>query len=315
MLYKQRVAHSKNVDVSADGRLKPLSKNVTRDVVTMYGMRSILNPGSQLSAHSIKYQQRLVVRGLAGHSHFHNIKHRKAAVDAKRQTQFQKLSNDIRGAVVTGGNDPSSNPRLARAIEVAKKAGVPNKRIENALLPTDSAASMNTPTAIYYGILPHAVAVRVTALQTRQRAIAAELRSIFRRAGGDLEKGEWQFKDKHSVLIVLGGGGAEGVDKGDAALLESMTLVAMECDVTDVTEDSKNTLRLTCTSAKHSSTVAEALKKKFPNLEKYFTSAHSVEPVSSVTMQEDSRRKDFEILIEKLNAHRDVTEVIHNVKL
>lgn len=281
----------------------------------MYGPRFIVDSKSQLSGRYVGHRQWwLIVRGLAGHSHFHNTKHRKAAVDARRQTQFQKLSNDIRGAIIVGGDDPSCNPRLARAIEVAKKAGMPNRRIENARSPSSAVDLTNTPTAIYYGVLPHSVVVRVTALQTRQRAIAAELRSMFRRAGGDLEKGGWQFKDVHNVLVSLEKDGCEEIDESDTALLESLTLIAMDCDVVDIAKDDKNTLRLGCTSATHRSSVEDAIKKEFPSLAQHLTRIHTVEPVAFVTVEDKTMRKSFDVLIEKLDSHCDVVEIIHNAR-
>lgn len=282
----------------------------------MYGLRFFVGSKSWFGGRFVEYRWWwLIVRELAGHSHFHNIKHRKAAVDSRRQTQFQKLSNDIRGAITVGGNDPSCNPRLARAIEVAKKAGMPNRRIENALCPSSAIDLTNIPTATYYGVLPHSVVVRVTALQARQRAIASELRSMFRRAGGDLEKGGWQFKDVHNVLLSLEKDRCEETEEGDTALMESLTLIAMDCDVVDIAEDGENILRLGCTSAAHCSFVEDALKREFPSLAQHLTRVHSVEPVALVTIEDETMRKSFDILMEKLDSHCDVVEIIHNARL
>jgi hypothetical protein len=66
---------------------------------------------------------------LSGHSKWANIKHRKAAQDAKRGNLFQKLVKAVIIAAKEGGGDPSMNMRLKAAIERAKAASVPNDNI------------------------------------------------------------------------------------------------------------------------------------------------------------------------------------------
>ena len=56
---------------------------------------------------------------MAGHSKFANIKHRKAAQDAKRGKIFTKLIREIVVATKMGGADPDSNPRLRDAVSKA----------------------------------------------------------------------------------------------------------------------------------------------------------------------------------------------------
>ena len=57
---------------------------------------------------------------MAGHSKWANIKHRKAAVDAKRGKIFTKLNKEITVAVKEGGSDPDSNSRLRLALQTAR---------------------------------------------------------------------------------------------------------------------------------------------------------------------------------------------------
>jgi transcriptional/translational regulatory protein YebC/TACO1 len=55
---------------------------------------------------------------MAGYSKWKQIKHYKAATDAKRGALF-KLIREINAAKL-GGGDPSGNPRLRLAIDTAK---------------------------------------------------------------------------------------------------------------------------------------------------------------------------------------------------
>ena len=48
---------------------------------------------------------------MAGHSKWANIKHRKAAQDAKRGKVFTKIAVEITVAARIGGGDPDGNPR------------------------------------------------------------------------------------------------------------------------------------------------------------------------------------------------------------
>ena len=57
---------------------------------------------------------------MAGHSKWKQIKHYKAATDAKRGALFTKLIREITMAAKLGGGDPAGNPRLRTAIEAAK---------------------------------------------------------------------------------------------------------------------------------------------------------------------------------------------------
>lgn len=69
------------------------------------------------------------VRYMAGHSKWANIKHAKAAEDAKRSQIFLKLSRDIAVAVRTGGGgDPNENSKLASLMEKARMASMPKVR-------------------------------------------------------------------------------------------------------------------------------------------------------------------------------------------
>ena len=60
---------------------------------------------------------------MAGHSKWKQIKHYKAAADAKRGALFTKLIREITIAAKQGGGDPAGNARLRTAIETARQPG------------------------------------------------------------------------------------------------------------------------------------------------------------------------------------------------
>ena len=69
---------------------------------------------------------------MAGHSKWANIKHKKAATDAKRGKIFTRLIREITVAARMGGGDPSMNPRLRLAIDKAMDQNMPKDTIERA---------------------------------------------------------------------------------------------------------------------------------------------------------------------------------------
>ena len=70
---------------------------------------------------------------MAGHSKWANIKHRKAAQDAKRGKIFTRLIKEITVAARIGGADPGTNPRLRLAVDKAYEANMPKDNVERAI--------------------------------------------------------------------------------------------------------------------------------------------------------------------------------------
>ena len=70
---------------------------------------------------------------MAGHSKWANIKHRKAAQDAKRGKVFTKLIRELVVAAKSGTPNPEDNPRLRSAIEKALNANMKRDTIDKAI--------------------------------------------------------------------------------------------------------------------------------------------------------------------------------------
>src|ERR671910_592257 len=70
---------------------------------------------------------------MAGHSKWAQIKHKKAATDAKRGKQFTKLARAITVAAREGGGDPDGNATLATAIQKARDFSMPKENIQRAI--------------------------------------------------------------------------------------------------------------------------------------------------------------------------------------
>ena len=124
---------------------------------------------------------------MAGHSKFANIKHRKAAQDAKRGKIFTKLIREIVVATKMGGPDPDSNPRLRDAVSKALSANMKRDTVEKAIkrgAGADDGENYNEVRYEGYGIA--GVAVMVDCLTDNINRTVSEVRHAFTKSGGNL---------------------------------------------------------------------------------------------------------------------------------
>ena len=146
---------------------------------------------------------------MSGHSKWSSIKHRKAAVDARRGQQFTKLARAITVAARDGGGDPESNATLASAVQKARDASMPKDNIERAIAKgTGAGADAEAiESVVYEGYGPGGVAVLVEALTDNRNRTGAEVRHIFSKQGGTLgEPGSVAYLfEKRAVVVVDAG--------------------------------------------------------------------------------------------------------------
>jgi YebC/PmpR family DNA-binding regulatory protein len=142
---------------------------------------------------------------MAGHSKFKNIMHRKGAQDKKRAKVFSRLGKEISVAVKSGGDDPESNIRLRAAISTAKALNMPKDNIERAIKKGEgNDPDSNFEEVRYEGYGPDGVAIIIEAMTNNKNRTAAEIRSIFSKAGGNLgETGSVSFGFKRLGAISL----------------------------------------------------------------------------------------------------------------
>src|SRR5919112_5170723 len=124
---------------------------------------------------------------MAGHSKWKQIKHYKAAADAKRGAQFTKLIREITMAAKLGGGDPGGNPRLRTAIETARAASMPKDNIERAIKKgTGELEGVEYQEITYEGYGPGGVAILIFAMTDNPNRTVAEIRHKLSRLGGNL---------------------------------------------------------------------------------------------------------------------------------
>ena len=163
---------------------------------------------------------------MAGHSKWANIKHRKAAQDAKRGKLFTKLIRELVVAARAGGSVAEDNPRLRAAVDKALGANMKRDTIDSAIARgagTNDADNMEELT--YEGYAPGGVAVLVEVMTDNRNRTVGDVRHAFTKRGGNLgTDGSVAYLFSRSGLITF----APGVDED--ALLE----VGLESGADDV---------------------------------------------------------------------------------
>lgn len=141
---------------------------------------------------------------MAGHSHSANIAVRKGKQDAKRATQFAKLSKNIMIAA-RKGPDPDSNFGLRHAIELARAASMPNDKIDHAIKKGAGLIEGERMTEIIYeGYGSGGVAIVVEALTDNINRTRPEISKIFEQNGGKIGASGsvmWMFKRRGLILV------------------------------------------------------------------------------------------------------------------
>ncbi|HEX8066413.1 MAG TPA: YebC/PmpR family DNA-binding transcriptional regulator [Thermoleophilaceae bacterium] len=235
---------------------------------------------------------------MAGHSKWAQIKHKKAATDAKRGAHFTKLARAIQVAAREGG-DAAGNPALALAVQKAKDARMPKDNIERAIAKgtgagTDAEA---IEAVLYEGYGPGGVAILVEALTDNRNRTGSEVRHVFSRSGGSLgEPGSvaWVFEKKGVVLVDA------------SAAAEDDLMVAIDAGAEDVAVD--ESVYEVVTGPSDLQRVREALEGAGIAIE---SAELTMRPTSRVEVGDDSVGSLMRLL-EALDDHDDVQAVHAN---
>ncbi|MDG1486040.1 MAG: YebC/PmpR family DNA-binding transcriptional regulator [Porticoccaceae bacterium] len=124
---------------------------------------------------------------MAGHSKWANIKHRKAAQDAKRGKIFTKLIRELVVAAKAGGPNPDDNPRLRAAVDKALGANMKRDTMDKAIARGAGAGDgENYDEITYEGYAPGGVAILVECMTDNRNRTAGDVRHAFTKRGGNL---------------------------------------------------------------------------------------------------------------------------------
>lgn len=173
---------------------------------------------------------------MAGHSKWANIKHKKAAQDARRGKIFTRLIKEITVAARLGGGDPNSNPRLRLAMDKAFGHNMPKDNVERAIKRgCGELGGVNYEEIRYEGYGVSGAAVMVDCMTDNRTRTVADVRHAFTKHGGNLgTDGSVAYLFTHCGQLLFAPGTSE------TQLLEA----ALEAGAEDVISNDDGSLEI-----------------------------------------------------------------------
>ncbi|MDB5908366.1 MAG: YebC/PmpR family DNA-binding transcriptional regulator [Massilia sp.] len=189
---------------------------------------------------------------MAGHSKWANIKHKKAATDAKRGKIWTRLIKEITVASRMGGPDVDANPRLRLAVDKAADANMPKENVTRAIQRgSGGLEGVNYEEVRYEGYGIGGAAIIVDCMTDNRVRTVAEVRHAFNKHGGNMgTEGSVAFMFKHCGQLMF----APGVDE------DKLMEAALEAGADDVVQDEEGGFEVLCDPFAFAA-VKEALEK------------------------------------------------------
>jgi YebC/PmpR family DNA-binding regulatory protein len=175
---------------------------------------------------------------MAGHSKWANIKHKKAATDAKRGKVWTRLIKEITVGARMGGPDIATNPRLRLAVDKAADANMPKENVTRAIQRgSGGLEGVNYEEVRYEGYGIGGAAIIVDCMTDNRVRTVAEVRHAFNKHGGNMgNEGSVAFMFKHCGQLLF----APGVDE------DKLMEAALEAGADDVVQDDEGGFEVLC---------------------------------------------------------------------
>ena len=240
---------------------------------------------------------------MAGHSRWANVKHKKAAADAKKGKIFTRLIKEVTVASRLGGADPGMNPRLRLAIDKANDANMPKDTIERAIKRgAGGLEGVNYEEITYEGYGPGGVAILVDVATDNRNRTAGEIRNLFSKNGGNMaEAGAvgWMFHPRGVIVVEL-------AKHSEDDVLEA----ALDAGADDVTFGAEGTAEI-LTPVVGFDHVKKALEAKG-----YTVTSAELSKIPTNTIELDERTAASVLrLFEALESHDDAQKVYANFSI
>ncbi len=239
---------------------------------------------------------------MSGHSKWANIKNKKEKTDAQKGKIFTKIGREIAIAVKEGGGaDPANNSKLRDVIAKAKAANMPNDNIARSIKKASGDGNaVDYEEVVYEGYGPGNIAVIVNVLTDNRNRIAAEMRHIFSKSGGNMGASgsvAWMF-DKKGLIVIE----RTALMDEDEVMMQALDAGAEDFIAQDDAFE-------VYTAPADFSAVREALE----SLGYSFLSAEiSQIPKDTRTIEDAETIEKIERFLERMDENDDVQEVFHN---
>jgi YebC/PmpR family DNA-binding regulatory protein len=240
---------------------------------------------------------------MSGHSKWSTIKRQKGVTDAKRGALFTKVAREISVAARQGGGDPDANYRLRLAIEKARSVNMPADNIKRTIdKATGGGEAEQFEEIVYEGYGPGGVAVLVEAQTDNRNRTAAEVRSVFTKAGGQLAGSgavAWQFEPRGMISVAR-----NGVD------VDEVTLSAIDAGAEDVDTDDDEMIGIYTTPGE-----LEAVRRALEAAGVAVESAEATMIPKQTVDLDSSKARQAMRLVELLEDLDDVQQVTANFEI
>jgi YebC/PmpR family DNA-binding regulatory protein len=175
---------------------------------------------------------------MAGHSKWANIKHKKAATDAKRGKVWTRLIKEITVGARMGGPDIATNPRLRLAVDKAADANMPKENVIRAIQRgSGGLEGVNYEEVRYEGYGIGGAAIIVDCMTDNRVRTVAEVRHAFNKHGGNMgNEGSVAFMFQHCGQFLF----PPGVDE------DKLMEAALEAGADDVITDDEGGMEVLC---------------------------------------------------------------------
>jgi YebC/PmpR family DNA-binding regulatory protein len=236
---------------------------------------------------------------MAGHSKWANIKHRKAAQDAKRGKVFTKHIREITVAARSSGGDPDANPALRIAIDKALGANMTRDTVDRAIKRgTGDLEGVSYDEIRYEGYAPSGIALLVECSTDNKNRTVAEVRHAFSKYNGNMgTEGSVAYMFEKLGIVLLPAGADE----------EEVMDVVLDAGAEDIVTHDDGTVEINCPAeAYHDVVIAlDAAKLETESSEVMYKATNEI------SLTEDEAEKVMR-LIDALEDLDDVQDVYSN---
>ena len=240
---------------------------------------------------------------MSGHSKWATTHRDKEKTDQQRGKIFTKIGREIAIAVKQGGPDPSSNPRLATAIDKAKSNNMPNDNIQRSIKKASGELNaVNYEEMVYEAYGPGGSAFMLDVLTDNKNRAAADIRHLFDRAGGSLAgPGSVAYMFNRKAVITV---------SSTAKTEDDVMNIVLENGGDDMVAEGEGYYTIYAEP-----TELAGLRKAFESDGFKIESAGLEMVPSNLINLDDSKYSAFTKLIDNLEESDDVQNVYHNVAL
>ncbi len=237
---------------------------------------------------------------MSGHSKWSQIKHKKAATDAKKGKLFSKLIREITVAARTGGASPDTNSALRSAVERARGLGLPKDNIERAIARASGTGEDGSlQEFLYEATAPAGVMILIEGITDNTNRSRAEIRKILESRGARMaDPGSiaWNFENMGVIEIE------------EAAAPDDCELLCIEAGARDIEKGQGVWYVETEFSA------MDAVRRELEARGIAVKSAdRDYKPKNTVALDNETRERT-EALLETLSDHDDVQDVYSNLE-